>query len=172
MANNVRRAINANVYIDGESYLGRAEEINLPLIKTKDGDHVALGMIGDLDYPTGFEKMEMDVKWNSIYPEVYKKIANVYTGLNLQIRSSSEIWEGNTRVNQEGVVIYVKARPKEFGQLGIKARDNMDVPSKYSVTYYKLEINGEEIFELDLEAMIYKVNGEDMMALYRSHLGI
>ena len=40
----INRITNANVYIDGASLLGRAEEVELPQIKAKMSEHKALGL--------------------------------------------------------------------------------------------------------------------------------
>ncbi|OZO65940.1 phage major tail tube protein, partial [Escherichia coli] len=39
-------------------------------------------------------------------------------------------------------------------------------------TYYKLTINGEEIIEVDVLNMIYKVGGVDMMEKHRANIGL
>ncbi len=40
----INRVCNANVYLDGTSFLGRAESVDLPNIKHKFAEHKALGM--------------------------------------------------------------------------------------------------------------------------------
>ena len=41
----INRLTNANVYLDGGSMLGRAEEVSLPVLKAKMAEHKALGMV-------------------------------------------------------------------------------------------------------------------------------
>jgi len=45
----VNRLTNANVYVDGQSQLGKAEEVNLPDITFMLSEHKALGMIGKFE---------------------------------------------------------------------------------------------------------------------------
>ena len=58
----INRLTNANVYLDGGSMLGRAEEVNLPVLKAKMAEHKALGMVGTIEAFAGFEKLEGKIK--------------------------------------------------------------------------------------------------------------
>jgi len=40
-----------------------------------------------------------------------------------------------------------------------------------SVNYAKLIVNGEEIFEIDVLENIYKVDGIDILTVYRANTG-
>lgn len=168
----VRRITNANVYVNGKSFLGRAEETGPPSIKYKYADHKALGMFGEMEHPVGIEKMEHKIKWNSLYPDVLKQVGNPFQAIDMQIRSSSDVYEGNTRVAQQSVVIYLKANAKEFASGTFKPQEYDGPESTFSASYYKLEINGEVITEIDVEANIWSVDGVDLMAQQRENLGI
>ncbi len=51
----VNKLYNANVYVNGTSFLGRAEEVQLPKVQYKTVEHKALGMVGTLETPAGIE---------------------------------------------------------------------------------------------------------------------
>lgn len=174
MASNVtiNRLTNANIYADGNSFLGRAEEINLPVVKFKTGDHKALGMIGAIEYFAGIDKLEGKIKWNSYYPEVLKKVANPFEAVRLQVRASLETYEGGSRTAQKPAVVYLTVSSRDFPLGNFKQHDNVELENNYGSTYCKLEIDGEEIVEIDLEANIFKVGGVDLLAEYRANLGI
>ena len=74
----VNRIVNANIYIDGTNLLGRAEEVKLPDIQAIMNEHKALGMVGKIELPSGFDKLEGEVKWNSLYEESAKAMANPF----------------------------------------------------------------------------------------------
>lgn len=174
MANQIQinRLTNANIYVDGNSMLGRAEEVNLPVIKHKMVDHKALGLVGVAEFWAGVDKMEAKIKWNSFYPDAMKKAANPFKAVNIQVRSSLEVYGAGGRLEEQAVVCYMTAMYKDFPAGNFKQHDNVEVESNLSVTYCKLVINGEEITEIDVLANIYKVNGEDLLANYRANLGI
>ena len=63
----INRITNANIYLDGANLLGRAEEVKLPDVSMTMQEHKALGMVGKVELPAGFDKMEGEIKWNSFY---------------------------------------------------------------------------------------------------------
>lgn len=173
MANiSVNRLTNANIYLDGKSMLGRAEEVNLPMIKHILSEHKALGMIGKVELWSGVDKLEAKIKWNSFYADVHKKFANPFRALNLQIRSSLEVYNSQGRTQQQPVVVFLTGSSKDFPTGNFKQHDNVELESNLTVTYVKLVVNGETILEFDVLANIFKAAGEDVMAQYRANLGI
>lgn len=168
----INRCTNANVYVNGNSFLGRAEEITLPQIKAKMSEHKAAGLLGSLEYFSGVDKLEAKFKWNSFYPDLMKYAANPFEAVKVQVRASLETYEGGTRIAQSKLVVYLTGQFRDLPLGSFKQSDNVEMESNMSVTAVKMEINDEEVVELDLEANIYKVNGEDLLAQYRSNLGI
>ena len=51
-------------------------------------------------------------------------------------------------------------------------KEDTELESTVAVQYYKLEIDGEEIVEIDVINNIYKVGGEDLLAERRQNLGL
>jgi P2 family phage contractile tail tube protein len=168
----INKCTNANVYLNGVSYMGRAEEITLPDIQPKMVDHKALGMVGESELPAGLQKMSAKIKWNAIYPDVMKKTHDAFTSVRLMVRSNIETYEGGTRVLQQPAVIYLTGTWKKSGALSFKPQDNVEIENELSVTAYKMEVNGEEIIDIDVMANIWRVNGNDQLAQYRANLGL
>lgn len=167
----VNRLTNANVYLNGASLLGKAEEIDLPKITAKMAEHKALGMAGAIELPSGFEKMESRIKWNSFYADTMKKMANPYEAVSIQCRSSLEGYTAGSRVSEAPVVCFMKGQFKEIPLGNFKQHDNVEAESRLAVTYVRLEINGDVIVEFDALANIYKVAGVDVLAKYKINLG-
>lgn len=167
----VNRLTNANIYIDGKSHLGKAEEVSLPDIKNKMSEHKALGMVGSAEFFAGIDKMEAKIKWNSMYADVLKKMANPTTALQLQVRANLETYESAGRTAQTPVIAYITGMPKNFPGGNFKQHDNVEQESMLNVTYYKLEIGGDVVIEIDVLANIYKVDGVDILAQYRENIG-
>ncbi len=172
MSQEIKRVTNANIYMNGNSLLGRAEEVMAPTIKHKMAEHKALGMIGAVEFFSGIEKMEAKIKWNSFYKDVLDKVGNPILPLNLQVRSSLETYSSGGRSAEVPVVIYMTATAKDFPTGNFKQNDNVELETNLSVTYCKMEIDGVETLEIDLLANIYKVKGVDILAQYRANLGI
>lgn len=172
MSIEINKITNANVYVDGVSHLGKAEEVMVPDIKYKFAEHKALGMIGVVEFFSGIEKLEAKIKWNSLYPSVLKKVANPTKPLSLQIRSSVSSYESAGIAAQSPLVCNITGTPKNFPLGNYKQHDNVEAETSFTITYAKLEIAGEVIYEVDLLANILIIDGVDVLADYRSNLGI
>lgn len=167
----INRITNANIYMDGASLLGRAEEVNLPSIVYKMVEHKALGMVGTMEFFAGIEKMESKIKWNSYYPETMKKMGNPFKNVDIQVRGSLEEYGAPGRSDENPVVCYMKAAPKTFPMGNYKQHDNVEIESNLAVYYCKMEIDGVAIIEIDVLANIYKVDGVDLLAKYKANTG-
>lgn len=167
----VNKLYNANVYADGVSFLGKAEEITLPDVTPMMADHKALGMIGGLELPTGWEKMSATIKWNSFYPDVMRKAANPYKAVQMQVRGSLESWESAGRVAEARYVVFLTATFKKFPTGTFKQQENADFESELNVLYVRVEVDGQPVMEFDPVANIYKVDGTDILENYRNNLG-
>lgn len=167
----VNRLTNANVYMDGKSFLGQAEEISLPQIKHMMSEHKALGMVGKMEFWAGIEKMEAKIKWNSFYPAAMKKMANPTAMIQLQVRGSLETYESGGRTAQQPCVCYISCFAKDLPMGNYKQHDNVEIESNLNVIYCKMEIAGDVIVEVDVMANIFKVDGVDILAQYRENIG-
>jgi hypothetical protein len=168
----ISRVTNANVYLEGQSFLGRAEEINLPTVKFKMSEHKAIGLFGSMEFPSGMDKMECKIKWNSLYPEVMKILANPFKSVTMQVRASIEGYNSEGRIEELPLVIFLTVQSKDFPLGNFKQHDNVELENMFNVYYFKMEIDSEEIIEVNVLSNIYKVNGVDQFAQYRANLGI
>jgi len=167
----INRLTNANIYMDGNNLLGRAEEIQLPQIKHKMADHKALGMVGSAEFFAGIDKLECKIKWNALYPEVLKKAANPFKAVQVQARASLETYNSMGKLAEVPAIAYLSGTFKEFPLGNLKPGDNAEYETTMSVNYAKLIVGGEEIFEIDVLENIYKVEGVDILETYRANIG-
>ena len=172
MALKVNRLTNANIYVNGTNFLGRAEEIKLPEINHMVSEHKALGMVGTVEMFSGIDKMEASIKWNSFYTDVLKAAANPTVPVEIQVRGSIEEYTGNVRTAETPAVAYITGQFKNVPTGNFKQHDNVELESKLTVWAVKLEIGGAAIYEVDVLNNIYKVDGVDLLENYRSNLGI
>lgn len=171
MSIEVKRITNANVYIDGNSFLGKTAEVDAPKIVATLTEHIALGMVGKLELPSGLDKMDMKIKWNSLYDDVLLKAGNPFQSVQLQIRASQETYAGAGRIKEVPVVVFITGQFKEFPGGGFKQHTNVEAETNLVVTYYRLTMDGKDILEIDVLANIWKVGGVDILANFRSNIG-
>ena len=167
----LNRVTNANIYVDGNCLLGKAEEIKLPDITTVMSEHKALGMVGKIELPSGFEKMEGEIKWNSFYRDVWLKMNNPYSMVQLQVRSSVETYGAMGRMQQQPLVTFLSVMFKKNPMGTFKQSDSAEFSSSFACYYIKQQLAGEDMLELDVLANIYKVGGVDQLDIYRNNIG-
>ena len=167
----VNRINNANIYVNGNSLLGRAEQVKLPDVTTTMTEHKALGMVGKIELPAGFDKLEGEIQWNSLYEDVAVICANPFRAVELQCRSSIETYAAQGRVEEVELKTFLTVMFKKNPLGTFKQHDNVEFSSAFSCTYIKQVVNGRDILELDVLANIFRVDGEDMLINYRSNIG-
>ena len=166
----VNRIVNANIYIDGTNLIGRAEEVKLPDIQAIMNEHKALGMVGTIELPSGFDKMEGEVKWSSFYKDVMTKVANPFKFVSLQVRCSVETYTSQGRTEQKSLVTFLTVAFKKNPGGTFKQHDNAEFPTGFACYYIKQVLDGQDILEFDPMSNIYKVAGEDQLANYRANI--
>jgi hypothetical protein len=168
---NISKVFNARVYIDGSDFIGRAEEVELPKVKFKFADSKGLGLYGEFELPSGLDKLEAKIKLNSIYPDFVKIASDPTTTRTVIVRASNQYWTNTGVMAEKPIKAELRGFFKEFDSGKFKKADNTEAEATMSVFYYKLEVDGEEILEIDVLNNIYKVNGNDVLQNYRINLG-
>lgn len=163
---------NCNVYLGGANLLGRAEEVKLPTVKNINVEHKGLGMYAAANLPTGgIEAMEAEYNWTSIYSEVLRGIADPRKGVQVQIRAQVETFSSGGLLREVPLVAFLGGPFMEDGLGGFKQNEAVKPTSKQNVWYYKLEIDNQVVYELDVFSNIRKVAGVDVLARFRNFIG-
>lgn len=163
---------NANVYIDGASYLGKVKEVTLPEIKQKMNEQKALGMFGTKKVPAGFEAMEAKLKWAAWLPEIIKKAANPFVQVDMQIRGNYEVFGAFGIEAEKPAICYLKGTFENIPLGTIQPNEGIEVETSLSVSYIKMVVDGQELFEIDIDNNIYVVDGVDLLQQFRANLGV
>lgn len=168
----IAKVFDANTYVNNASKHGLASEVTCPDISAIMTDYKALGMVGSAEFFNGFDKMEATIKWTYPDNEAKKACANFLKPVDLMIRSSKAEYDNGGITSEKPIVIYLKGYPKKHAGGSYKPKEDTEVESVFSVLYYKEEVDGETIVELDVLNNIYKVDGEDLLSERRQNLGI
>lgn len=169
---NVHRITNAALYLDGNSFFGRAEEVDLGSVKAVTSDHQGLGMVGLIELPDGIDKLEGKIIWNSQYVDAAKKVATPFKTVQLQCRSSIEVYNSQGKTDEVPLVTLMTVMFKEYQLGSYKPRANTNFETPFSASYVRQMVNGEEVLLLDYMANIYRVAGQDQLSRYRQNLGL
>lgn len=138
---------NMNVFVDGESWAGVAKTITLPKITKKTEDFRGAGMLGEVSLSLGYEKMECEITYAGFDPRQYAQLAVCGTS-DLPMRFVGSYERQDTCTNSvvewymRGQALEVDAGDATLGELS-------EFKSMYNVTYMKMIVDGQQIFELD-----------------------
>lgn len=168
---NAHRITNANLYLDGQDFFAKSEEIELGSVKAVMSDFQGLGMVGLIELPDGLDKLEGKIVWNSLYKEAGRKLGSPFKTVQLQCRSNVQVFNNGGLVDEIPLVTLMTIMPKEYNLCSFKPRDPSKVETPFSAIYVRQLLNGEEVLMLDYLANIFRVGGEDQLARYRRNIG-
>jgi len=129
-------------------------------------------MIGKVEFSSGIDKLEAKIKMNSFYPDVMKSAGDFAKSIKLQLRSSSEVYQGGDRVDQKPYVVFMTGQFTNIPVGAFKAMENVELELNLSITAIRIEYDRVEIINYDANANIYIVDGVDQLEQYRANLGI
>ncbi len=160
---------NFNCFIDGYGQAGKITEIEPPKITAKLEEHRAGGQDVPTEYDMGLEKLESTFTLAEYHIGVLKRFGlTLGNSTAMTIRGYAEDERGNSQT----IVIQLRGRLSEQDPGSWKAGDNAELKGKLTANYYKLKINGEIIYEIDVENMVRKIAGVDQLKKQREAIGL
>jgi len=164
----------ANVYIDGSDFLGKAE-VKLPKVTHVTVEHQAMNISGKVEFPLPgiVEKLEGNIKFKSYNEEALKRLYYVSQAQQIDVYASVQKYNAQTGVMEEfPVKAVIKAFFKEVDHPEFKQAQEEAAEISYSAVYYKLVVNGEDVVEVDPINYVYKVAGQDLLETTKTNLGM
>ena len=171
MSVKINKLTNGNVYIDGISHFGSFKEVSSPELKAVQVEHNALGMIGKLEFPVGFDKMSLKIAWNGTYPEALILNSDIYATAFLQIRGNVQGWDALGKTDT-AILWNVRGRFTGTPSVELKQMTDAEPSTEFAVQSFQLIQNGIEIVYIDFLTQEYRVLLIDKTAKYRANLGI
>jgi P2 family phage contractile tail tube protein len=166
-ARDVRK--NINLFVDGQGYAGQIEDFNAPVLATKTEEFRGGGMDAPIDLKMGLEKLE--TSFNLIaYDRSVLALFGVAAGnvVSLVAREALESFDGTVTP----VIHVMRGRIRQIDPGTSKSGDKAALQVTMSLSYYKLQHGDTVPQEVDVENMIHKVNGVDVLAAQRAALAI
>lgn len=157
---------NLNAFINGGSYAGKVSECTPPSLKLKTEE----GRYGGMDVPIEHDMGMETLIANLTLPEYNTAMAKTFgkDGTNIVMRGAYQDEAKNT----SAVVITLTGMTKELDSDPWKPGQKAEYKGVFTCTYYKLEIDGATIHEIDPANMIRIIDGVDQLAAQRTALGI
>jgi P2 family phage contractile tail tube protein len=157
------------VYSDGKGFAGRATQCTLPKLKIKTDDHRAGGMDAPVKIDLGMEALEAAFQMSTMERDVLKffGLADA-TAFNGVFRGAFRDIKGATKA----VAATFRGMLSEVDGGDWKPGEKVDAKFTVSLTYYKLEIDGAVVHEIDVLGMVRIIDGVDQLAEIRKAIGM
>lgn len=160
---------NTNMFVAGQSLQGDVPSLSLPKVTVKTEEYRGGGMDAPVGMDMGLEKLEASFSTNGIRREVLKYFgAFDQTGFNASFRGAFKGQKGAVTA----VVATLRGGLREVDPGEWSAGSKAEFKYAVDVTYYKLEIDGRVMFEIDPINCVRVIDGVDQLAAVRSALGL
>lgn len=160
---------NTNLFVDGVSFSGDVPSLTLPKLTMKMDDYRGGGMAGSIELPLGLEKLEASFSTNGVRRESLKFFGlSDRTACNAVFRGSFKGLKGKVTP----VIATLRGGLKEVDLGDWKAGDKAEIKHSMAVTYYKLEVEGRVVYEIDMVNMVQVIDGVDQLQEERAALGL
>ena len=160
---------NVNLFVDGRGYAGVVDEVSPPKLTVKTEEFRAGGMDAPVEIDQGLEKLECTLKTAAIDAALLRQWGVAQGDLApLTLRGALQSEDGAVKA----AVVHVRGRVKEIDWGEWKPGEKAQMTAVVACRYYKLEIDGETVHEIDAENMIRTVDGVDQLAAQRAALSI
>ncbi|KZN66853.1 phage major tail tube protein [Pseudoalteromonas luteoviolacea] len=160
----------SKLFVDGKGYLGVADEISLPKVTVKTRE-VTSGFQAPIELDVGqLEKLEGSITLLEYNADVLKLLGDWGgTGRTINLTARGAIQKQGAA--PEPVVVTLHGFFKEVDMGSWKDGEEAKMTLQYAVQKYKLEINNEVIYNIDLYNDIREIAGVDHMANLRKTIG-
>ncbi|MCC5807234.1 MAG: phage major tail tube protein [Opitutales bacterium] len=156
---------NLNAFVDGRGYAGKCTQLTPPELSLNTEEYRGGGMDGVMEMDMGMEAMEAAVQ----IPELDADLAGGFGRiLPMTFRGAFEDERGEVTA----VVIALRGKFKGLDMGDWEPGQRAEINHTMAVHYYRLEIGGSTVHEIDIENMTRVINGTDQLAAQRAALGI
>ena len=167
-----RKLKHMNLFNEGESYMGVASTVTLPKLTRKLEAWRGAGMDGPAKADLGMGDDGIQLEWTlgGLDLTVIRQYGAVSAnGIGLRFAGSYQQDDTGDTVPVE---VVVRGRHEEIDMGEAKPGEDTEHNITTACTYYKLTVDGEELIEIDTMAMIFVVDGKDLMEEHRRNIGL
>lgn len=159
---------NYNLFLDGIGLAGLCSSVRLPDLTIQTDQHRAGGMDGPVPLDLGMEGIGIGFSLAEHHPAVFRQFG-------LLNQNAVQVTFRAAKVDDTVTERYIiKARGMYTAvQLGeVSNGQKNPLGGQIGCRYFKVEMNGQELFEIDFDNMIRRVNGVDQLRQMREAIGL
>jgi P2 family phage contractile tail tube protein len=165
-----RKLKDFNLFGDGNNWQGQVPTLTLPELARNMEEYRGGGMDGPVEIDMGQNLITLQWTAGGLIAEVFNEYGTPIHDANLLRFNGS--YESDETGEVIPVEIVVRGRHKTIAMGDAEGGSNNQVQTTTTCSYYKLTVNGQEIIEMDLPGMVFRVRGQDRLAERRQALGL
>jgi P2 family phage contractile tail tube protein len=156
---------NYNAFIDGVSYAGKSTEAKLPELKLMLANHRGAGMDSSVAQDMGMEALQAEVTLAEWPPELIKMFG---TRQRMTLRPAAM---GQHDFTADSYVATLGGLWTVVNFADLKPGSDVPMKLTLEVDYFRMLMDGDELFEIDIEAGKRIIGGVDQLAGIRAAMG-
>lgn len=161
---------NFSVFVNGRGLVGLADSCTLPEVSLKTDEYRGGGMDGSVEIDMGTDPLMAKFSMKDPDPIILGLVGRTnYNSALITMRGSFVRDADGSRVS---VVATLGGRIKKGSPGDWKSGEAASFDFEVSVNYYRLLVGGVEVYEVDVENMIRRINGVDQLAGIRADIGL
>ena len=161
---------NSTIYI-GENLFGKASKVTAPEIEI-DTETIKTGY-GKYELPKGINAMSSSVELNGFYKDVFKKISNPFSEINMTVYGSLDTYTNESLTGSEQAKLILRGASKKFGLLGeLEQQENLKYEIEFRISAAGLYIGNSELYYIDIPNFTYRKDGADLLAHIKKNLAL
>ncbi|MGQ7242812.1 phage major tail tube protein [Salinicola sp. V024] len=166
-----RKLKSMNLFGNGDNWQGTVQSVTLPTLARKMEEWRGGGMDGTVGIDTGFDGL-MTCEWTvgGLVEAIFDNFGSSRIDADLLRMTGS--YESDDDEEKIPVEVVMRGRHTEIDMGDAQDGENTEHTVTSTLSYYKLNINGATVIEIDLPTMLFVVNGEDRYAQRRANIGL
>jgi len=161
-----RKIRNYNCFVDGVGYFGKIAEATMPELALTTADHRGGGMDAPVNVDMGMEALEAELKFAEFLPEVMGMFG---TRQRIVLRGGAM---GEADFQADSLVFTLRGRFTKHGQDNFTGGNDVMLIMGAAVDQFRVELNGQVIHDIDVEAGKRVIDGNDQLASMRLAMGL
>lgn len=157
---------NFSAFLDGIGYFGKITEATLPKLEMNKIDHRGGGMDGSVPIDMGMNAMASEQTFSEWSPELLQTFG---TRQRLILRPGAM---GQDDFSADTFIATIGGLFTTLDGGSLKPGEEAPLKLSLAVDYFKLERNGEQMFEIDVENGKRIIGGVDQLVEMRKAMGL
>lgn len=162
------------LYTSGNECFGRTKKITPPKITYGGVEIKDIASMGKLTLPNGkIEISDCNITLNSFYPEIFRKVANPFQGVEIKVYNNIFEFQNDTKLGSKSIKLLMRCSSKELDLLPeINEHDGKEYNLALNCSMVQLIVDNKEEYHADIVNDILMIGGVNIREEIKQNLGM